>query len=106
MPVDRREFIQTAAATTAATALSYSRILGANERVRLALIGCGSRGVGDMNAFLKLESVDVPALCDVYGAHIDAARKTATGAKAFTDYRRRRSAIIASSSRARTWTRC
>jgi predicted dehydrogenase len=87
MPVDRREFIQTAAATTAATALSYSRILGANDRVRLGLIGCGSRGVGDMNTFLKIGTVDVPALCDVYGARIEEARKTAPGAKAFTDHR-------------------
>ena len=87
MHVDRREFIQTAAATTAATALSYSRILGANDRVRLALIGCGSRGIGDMNGFLKLGDVDVLALCDVYGAHVEEARKAAASAKAFTDHR-------------------
>ena len=46
--VPRRDFIKTVGAATAATALSYSRILGANERVRLGLIGCGSRGVGVM----------------------------------------------------------
>jgi predicted dehydrogenase len=87
MSVDRRQFIQTTAAATAATALSYSRILGANERVRLGLIGCGSRGVGNMNNFLKLGTVDVPALCDVYGAHVETARKTASSAKAFKDHR-------------------
>ena len=87
MSVDRRNFIKTTAAASAATALSYSRILGANDRVRLGLIGCGSRGVGDMNAFLKLGTVDVPALCDVYGARIGDARKTATAAKAFADHR-------------------
>src|SRR5512134_1022539 len=87
MSVDRRQFIQTTAAATAATALSYSRILGANERVRLGLIGCGSRGVGNMNNFLKLGTVDVTALCDVYGAQIEQARKSATGAKSFADHR-------------------
>jgi predicted dehydrogenase len=87
MSVDRREFIQTVSAATAATALSYTRILGANDRVRMGVIGCGSRGVGDMNNFLKLNTVDVPALCDVYPAQIDLARKTATQGKAFKDHR-------------------
>ena len=87
MALDRREFIQAAAATTAATALSYSRILGANDRVRLALIGCGSRGIGDMNNFIKIGTVDVPALCDVYGARIDEARKAAANAKGYADHR-------------------
>jgi predicted dehydrogenase len=87
MTVDRRDFIKTAGAATAATALSYSRILGANDRVRLGLVGCGSRGVGIMNTFLKL-TADAGAVCDVYAAQVDQARKTATGAKAFKDHRR------------------
>ena len=87
MTVHRREFIKTAGAATAATALSYSRVIGANDRVRLGLIGCGSRGVGNMNNFLKLNGVEVTALCDVYSAHVDEARKTAAAAKTFTDHR-------------------
>jgi predicted dehydrogenase len=87
MAVDRREFIKTAGAATAATALSSSHILGANDRVRIGLIGCGSRGIGNMNNFLKLNAVDVGALCDVYGAQVDLARKTAPAAKAFKDHR-------------------
>lgn len=88
MTVDRRDFIKTAGAATAATALSHSRILGANDRVRLGLIGCGSRGVGNMNTFLKLSSVDVGALCDVYSAQIEQARKSAPAARTFKDHRR------------------
>jgi predicted dehydrogenase len=87
MTIDRRDFIKTAGAATAATALSYSRILGANDRVRLGLVGCGSRGVGNTNNFLKLNVVDVGALCDVYAAQIDQARTIAPGAKAFKDHR-------------------
>jgi predicted dehydrogenase len=86
--VPRREFIRTMTAATAATALSYSRILGANERVRLGVIGCGSRGVGDMNNFLKLGSVDVTGLCDVYGAQIERAKANAPSAQVFADHRR------------------
>jgi predicted dehydrogenase len=87
MTIDRRDFIKTAGAATAATALSYSRILGANDRVRLGLIGCGSRGIGNTNNFLKLNLVDVSALCDVYSAQIDEARRIAPGATVFKDHR-------------------
>ena len=83
---DRREFIKTATAASAATAWSYSRIFGAQERVRLGLIGCGARGTEDMNNFIAL-GTDVVALCDVYGAQIDRAKKTASHAKAFKDHR-------------------
>jgi predicted dehydrogenase len=87
MTIPRRDFVKTVAAATAATALSSTRVLGANERVRLGLIGCGSRGVGDMNNFIKLDAVDVVALNDVYAPMMERAKKTATAAKSYTDYR-------------------
>ena len=87
MTIARRDFVKTLAAAGAATALSNRTILGANERVRLALIGCGSRGVGDMNNFIKLGAVDVAAVSDVYAPLMDVARKTATSAKPLKDYR-------------------
>jgi predicted dehydrogenase len=87
MTIPRRDFVKTVAAASAATAFSSSRVLGANERVRLALIGCGSRGVGDMNNFIKLGAVDVVALNDVYAPLMENAKKTATTAKTFKDYR-------------------
>jgi predicted dehydrogenase len=55
--------------------------------VRLGVIGCGARGTGDMNNFLALGNVDVPALCDIYSAQIDNAKKTATSAVALKDHR-------------------
>ena len=90
--IPRREFIRKATAATAATALSYSRILGANERVRMGLIGCGGRGIGNMGNFLKLGNVDFPALCDCYGGNIDRAKESiakqgAAVPKSFNDYR-------------------
>lgn len=72
---------------TAITASSYSRILGANEKVRLGVIGCGSRGLGDMENFQKLGSVDVAAVCDVYAVQIDRAKQSAPNAKTFKDHR-------------------
>ena len=88
MPVQRRDFLKTVGAATTATALSYSRILGANERVQMGLIGCGGRGVSNMGNFLKLGTNDFVALCDVYGGHVARAQKVAAGAKTFTDHRR------------------
>jgi predicted dehydrogenase len=83
--VPRRTFLRSA---TAVTALSYSRVYGANERVQLGLIGCGERGRYDMGNFVKSGKTDVVALCDIYGNNIDAAKNTAPNAKTFADHRK------------------
>ena len=82
--VPRRAFLR---GVTAATALSYSRVFGANDRVQLGLIGCGERGRSDMGKFIKAGNVDVVALCDIYGAQIDRAKQNAPNARSFTDHR-------------------
>ena len=64
IPLDRRNFLRGASALTA---LSYSRVMGANDRVQLGVIGCGDRGRYDMDNFQKAD-VDVVAVCDIYGA--------------------------------------
>jgi len=48
-------------AATAATALSYSRVMGANDKIRLGVIGTGGRGTGDMGNFLRNPDVQVVA---------------------------------------------
>ena len=83
IPLDRRNFLRGA---TALTALSYSRVMGANDRIQLGLIGCGDRGRYDMGNFQKANA-DVVALCDIYGAQIDKARENAPNAKDFKDHR-------------------
>jgi predicted dehydrogenase len=82
--VPRRAFLR---GVTAATALSYSRVFGANDRVQLGLIGCGERGRSDMGKFIKAGNTDVVALCDIYGAQIDRAKQDAPNARSFTDHR-------------------
>ena len=53
-PINRRDFLEKSAAAVAGsallpkTALSYANILGANDRLSLGHIGCGSRG-GDLD---------------------------------------------------------
>ena len=80
----RRSFLR---GVTAATALSYSRVYGANERIQLGLIGCGERGVYDMGNFVKTGTVEVTALCDIWAAQIDKAKKAAPNARTFSDHR-------------------
>jgi predicted dehydrogenase len=75
-------------ATAAVTAASYGRIMGANERLNLALIGCGARGQEDMGNFIKTGVVDVVALCDIWAEAVDRTKKVAPNAQAFTDHRK------------------
>lgn len=70
------------------TALSYSRVLGANDRIGLAVIGPGDRGRNDMGEFLKDPSVNVVALCDIFGDQIALAKKKAPSAQGFSDHRK------------------
>ena len=83
--VPRRAFLRGA---TAVTALSYSRVYGANERLQLGLIGCGERGRYDMSNFVKTGTVDVVALCDIWGDNLAKAKETAPNAATFSDHRK------------------
>ena len=51
-PLTRRGFAKSAALAGVATALGGSRVLGANDRVRLGFIGLGNRGDQVLDAFL------------------------------------------------------
>ncbi|MBI2688536.1 MAG: Gfo/Idh/MocA family oxidoreductase [Acidobacteria bacterium] len=83
--MNRRSLIRGAAAMSAA---SYMRVLGANDRVQLGLVGCGERGEYVMTVFQNSKQVDVTAVCDVYGAKIDKVQQKAVGAKGFNDHRK------------------
>ena len=61
----RREFIISAGAATF-TAASYDRILGANDRLGMALVGSGRRGREVMRAFVSTGRIDLNCICDIY----------------------------------------
>ncbi len=84
--VPRRAFLGAAAAT----ALSYSRVMGANERVSIGLIGCGVRGRGDLGVAVRTDAVSVTALCDIYESNVEAGKKVANNAsvRTFADHRK------------------
>jgi predicted dehydrogenase len=72
---------------------SPALVLGANDRVRAALIGCGNRGSGGLLPGALALGVQVAAVCDIYKPHLDRALTvihSQGGAKpdTYTEYRK------------------
>jgi len=84
----RRDFLKQTALGTAAI-LAYPRsILGANDRVRVGMIGVGNRGQDLLEQIVTLPNVEVVAIADVYRRRHDEARKIAPRIVVFDDHRR------------------
>lgn len=49
----------------AATAVSATRVLGANDRINVAIVGLGGRGSGHLGVYSRLPEARVVGLCDV-----------------------------------------
>jgi len=72
--INRRDFINkvavnTAVAATAINAKSYARIKGANDRINIGFLGCGSRSRGHRNMVAmsyKEKNLGVVAVCDIW----------------------------------------
>jgi predicted dehydrogenase len=89
MDSTRRDLLTGAMRGAAVTmaAGSYSRVLGANDRIRYGIIGAGDRGQHDMDMFTTNKEVDVAAVCDVYAAKIDQVKSKFPNAQSFKDHR-------------------
>ncbi len=100
---DRRDFLKRTGSVGAGVALAAkafaknnnklnpSRVIGANDRINVALVGCGGRGSSDAHSFTKYgqdnnNACQIVAVCDVYAKR---RREQAERykAKAFGDYR-------------------
>jgi predicted dehydrogenase len=80
----RRDFAKGAALATAA---SYSRVLGANDRVRMGYIGLGNRGDQVHDAFLEHGDNETAAVCDLRDDYMDfAIKKSRAHPKKYNDY--------------------
>src|SRR5437016_10936712 len=62
--------------------------MGANDRVRFALIGAGGRGTEILGVALKCPNVECVAVADVYARRLDEVRAVVPAAKAVSDFRR------------------
>src|SRR5690242_3981886 len=67
MEIDRRDFLKTTGrATVGAASLALGgRILGANDRVRLAICGLRGRGNDHLKGFANVPGTEIAAMCDV-----------------------------------------
>jgi predicted dehydrogenase len=84
----RRDFIKKAAVGAAALAAYPSaRVLGANDRVRIGMIGVGGRGQELLSQVLALLNAQLVAIADVYTRRRDEAKAKAPGIQTLDDYR-------------------
>jgi predicted dehydrogenase len=88
--IERRDFIKRGIATVGAAAAAGANILGANDRVRVGVIGPGRQGRGVMKTFMRNADAQIVALCDVFQPQMDFAIKDAKleGVDTYRDFRR------------------
>ncbi len=83
MRMKRRKFL---AATAAALTFPYvGRVLGANEKLNIGVVGVSGRGGGNLKG---VSGENIVALCDVDTARLTAAVKQFPMAKKYRDFRR------------------
>lgn len=72
------------------TAASWSRVLGAGERLRVAGVGVGGKGWSDLTSVASSPHVEVTALCDIDETqeHLGRAAAKFSSAKRYLDWRR------------------
>ena len=82
----RRRFIGNVASGLAGT-LAASTVLGANDRIRLGIIGAGDRGMQDVRDAMGCPNTEFVAFCDIYTKRLEDAKKVAPAAKTYLNYR-------------------
>lgn len=82
MSLSRRNIMKAAAATPLfASASSWARMLGANNRLNIAVIGTGGMGTGHLQHLVDIadaENISVGRVCDVYRRRLNQAAKIAS----------------------------
>jgi predicted dehydrogenase len=91
LDVNRRGFLKGSAAGAAAltlSAVSYGKVLGANDKIGVGFVGVGGRCQAHLDIINKLrdekQGVEPVAVCDIYKHNLEVAREK-TGAKAYRD---------------------
>ena len=78
--LSRRSLLLAGPTLLGATAISYARVVGANERIRLGHVGIGNRGreLASVVAGLKsTQNVEMIAVCDLWNVNRERAAKAA-----------------------------
>jgi len=89
-PVNRRDFLKSAGVAGSALGIGApSRVLGANDKIRVGAIGVGGRGTHVTGYFSRVgeqAGVEIAAVCDVYRKRLDE-NKNRYGCDGYLDYR-------------------
>lgn len=85
--IGRRDFLKQAAIGTAALMIDPSRVLGANDRVRVGMIGVGGRGQELLRQVIAVPNAELVAIADIYPRRFDEAKKFAPNIKTYSDHR-------------------
>jgi predicted dehydrogenase len=85
----RRAFVKTSAVAAGLSALSASRILGANDRIGVGIIGFGLIGRIHTRSFMAQGDVDIVAVADTFQPRVEEGTALAGArAKPYRDFRR------------------
>ncbi|MFP5211298.1 MAG: Gfo/Idh/MocA family protein [Acidobacteriota bacterium] len=84
--MDRRNFLSNVGkGAVAMAAMPSMRALGANDRIRIGLIGAGDRGMQDLSDALKQPNVECVAVADAYSRRRDLAKARVPGITTYDD---------------------
>ena len=84
----RRQFIKASIGSAALTAVSYNRVLGANEQVGVGFIGFGLIGKRHVLDFSEQTDVRTVALCDAHRGRVAEGCQLAGGCRGYADFRK------------------
>jgi predicted dehydrogenase len=79
--IARRTFLKGSIAAGAGMLLPHSRVLGANEDIRMGVIGLGGNGRGHVNRYRGMPGVRLVAICDADKNRLNAVAKRITDDK-------------------------
>jgi predicted dehydrogenase len=86
--IGRREFMGGLALGTAAMLVYPPKVVGANDRVRVGMIGVGGRGQELLKWVVAVPNVEVVAIADIYKRRHDEARRIVPALQTYDDHRR------------------
>ncbi|MEZ5355505.1 MAG: Gfo/Idh/MocA family oxidoreductase [Bryobacteraceae bacterium] len=89
MSFSRRHLL--AGSTALMTAKSYAAIPGANDRLRIGVIGCGGMATGHMRQLVRMkdaENFEFTAVCDLFDKRTDASAQLTGAPNKYRDYRK------------------
>jgi len=90
-PVSRRYFLKNAFAGVTACSLAprlWAQVQGANDAIRVAVVGLNGRGAGHISEFKKIPGVRIVALCDVDLKVLENRAKGLEGVEKYQDIRK------------------